>query len=69
MDDRPVAVLGLGRMGAAMARTLLQSGFDLVLWNRTHSVAVDLAAELGARVASTAAEAGAAADGFKLPKI
>ena len=49
-------------MGAAMARNLAQSGFDLVLWNRTHPGAVDLADALGAGVASTAAEAAVAAD-------
>ena len=33
-----VAVLGLGRMGAAMATRLLEAGHDVVVWNRTHSV-------------------------------
>jgi 3-hydroxyisobutyrate dehydrogenase-like beta-hydroxyacid dehydrogenase len=30
-----VAFLGLGRMGAPMARRLLDSGHDVVVWNRT----------------------------------
>lgn len=53
MGDGPIAVLGLGRMGAAMADTLARSDFDLVLWNRTPSVAEDLAERLGASVAET----------------
>lgn len=30
-----VAVLGMGKMGSAIARRLKQSGFELILWNRT----------------------------------
>ncbi|MGH2357868.1 MAG: phosphogluconate dehydrogenase (NAD(+)-dependent, decarboxylating) [Candidatus Limnocylindria bacterium] len=40
-----VAVGGLGRMGAGMARRLARGGHDVVVWNRTEQVAVDLAAE------------------------
>lgn len=53
----PVAVLGLGRMGSAMARRLNVSGFEIVLWNRTGATAAALAGELGATVAPTPAEA------------
>jgi 3-hydroxyisobutyrate dehydrogenase-like beta-hydroxyacid dehydrogenase len=42
-----VGVLGLGRMGSAMARRLRAEGFELVLWNRSGDVADALAAELG----------------------
>ena len=42
-----VGVLGLGRMGSAMARRLRDEGFELVLWNRSGDVADALAAELG----------------------
>ena len=59
---RTVAVLGTGHMGTAMSRALAGAGFDLVLYNRTPSRAEPLAAELGARVVNTAAEAVAAAD-------
>jgi len=51
-----VGVLGIGRMGAAMARALHTAGHDLVLWNRSPEAADALAAELGARVAATPAE-------------
>ncbi len=57
-----VALLGTGRMGSAMARALARSGASLVLWNRTAEPARALAAELGARLASTPAEAAAASD-------
>ena len=57
-----VAVVGLGRMGAAMARRIAGSGVPVILWNRTHSTATALAEELGAAVASTPAEAARRAD-------
>jgi len=59
---RTVAVLGTGHMGSAMSRALAAGGFDLVLYNRTLERCEPLAAELGARVLPTAAEAVAAAD-------
>jgi 6-phosphogluconate dehydrogenase len=40
-----IAVCGLGRMGAGMARRLARGGHDVVAWNRTEQVAIDLAAE------------------------
>jgi 6-phosphogluconate dehydrogenase len=40
-----VGIVGLGRIGAGMARRLARGGHDVVAWNRTHQVAVDLAAE------------------------
>jgi 3-hydroxyisobutyrate dehydrogenase len=42
-----VAVLGTGRMGAAMASRLVAAGHELVLWNRTTAKAVELARRLG----------------------
>ena len=56
-----VAVVGLGRMGAAMARTLSRAGFDLVVWNRSHEAAEVVAADVGARVADSPAAAAASA--------
>jgi 6-phosphogluconate dehydrogenase len=40
-----IAVCGLGRMGAGMTRRLARGGHDVVVWNRTEQVAIDLAAE------------------------
>jgi 3-hydroxyisobutyrate dehydrogenase-like beta-hydroxyacid dehydrogenase len=57
-----VAVLGTGRMGSAMARSLGRAGLSLVVWNRTRDRAEALAGALDARVASTPAEAASLAD-------
>ncbi len=56
------AVLGLGRMGSAMARALARGGTELVLYNRSADRAQRLAGELGARVVSRPADAAAGAD-------
>jgi 3-hydroxyisobutyrate dehydrogenase-like beta-hydroxyacid dehydrogenase len=56
-----IAFLGLGQMGRHMARRLLTSGHELIVWNRTRERAGSLAAE-GARVAATPAEAAREAD-------
>ncbi|MFD4555677.1 NAD(P)-dependent oxidoreductase [Streptomyces sp. NPDC058469] len=56
-----VAVLGVGVMGAPMARNLLRAGFDVRVWNRTRARAEALAAQ-GACVASSPAEAASDAD-------
>jgi 3-hydroxyisobutyrate dehydrogenase/2-hydroxy-3-oxopropionate reductase len=52
-----VALMGVGRMGSAMARSLSRNGFSLELYNRSADKARALADELGASVAMTAAEA------------
>jgi 3-hydroxyisobutyrate dehydrogenase-like beta-hydroxyacid dehydrogenase len=52
-----VAVLGTGRMGAAMAGSLRRARFAVTLWNRTRSTSEAVAREIGARVAETPAEA------------
>ena len=57
-----VAVIGCGRMGSAMARALARGGVDLIVHNRSEDPARALAAELGARFATTPAEAAAASD-------
>jgi 3-hydroxyisobutyrate dehydrogenase-like beta-hydroxyacid dehydrogenase len=57
-----VAVVGTGRMGTAMARSLARGGSDLVLYNRTPERCRRLAEELGARVVDTPAAASAAAE-------
>ena len=40
-----IAIAGLGRIGAGMARRLARNGHDVIAWNRTASVATELAAE------------------------
>ena len=42
-----VAICGLGRMGAGMARRAARGGHDVVAWNRTESIAAEVAAEAG----------------------
>jgi 3-hydroxyisobutyrate dehydrogenase-like beta-hydroxyacid dehydrogenase len=50
-----VTVIGLGPMGAKMARTFLEAGHEVTVWNRTKSKEEPLAAE-GAKRASAASE-------------
>ncbi|MGI5418860.1 NAD(P)-dependent oxidoreductase [Actinomadura luteofluorescens] len=57
----PVTVIGLGPMGATMARTFLKNGHPTTVWNRTASKAAPLVEE-GATLAPTAAEALAASE-------
>ncbi|MEO7520963.1 MAG: NAD(P)-dependent oxidoreductase [Gemmatimonas sp.] len=59
-----VAFLGLGAIGAPMARHLVRPGFDLVVWNRTTQRSLDFVADAGehVRVAGTPADAAAGRD-------
>jgi 2-hydroxy-3-oxopropionate reductase len=56
-----IAFLGIGLMGAPMARRLLRSGYELTAWNRTRAKADALRAD-GAAVVDTPAEAVASAN-------
>lgn len=56
LTKTPVTVLGLGAMGAALARALLAAGHPVTVWNRTPRRAEPLVAA-GATAAATAAEA------------
>jgi 3-hydroxyisobutyrate dehydrogenase len=56
-----VGVVGLGTMGAPMARHLIAAGHDLTVWNRTRHREEPLAA-LGAARAESAAQAADGAD-------
>jgi 3-hydroxyisobutyrate dehydrogenase len=58
-----VAFLGLGAIGAPMARHLANDRFDLAVWNRTSEKALAFAGSGRARVAATPAEA---ADGAEI---
>ncbi len=49
-------VIGLGAMGAPMARNLARAGLLHALWNRTTAKAATLAQELGCRHSATPAE-------------
>jgi 3-hydroxyisobutyrate dehydrogenase len=52
-----VGFIGLGAIGAPMARHLTKPPFDLAVWNRTREKAELFGKETGARVAASAAEA------------
>ena len=57
-----VSFLGLGAIGAPMARHLAKPPFSLTVWNRTVERAQAFAAETGARVAKSPADAARGAD-------
>ena len=52
----PVAFLGIGTMGHAMAASALRAGIPTIVWNRDPEATRDLA-DLGAEVAETPADA------------
>ena len=60
-DALAVAVVGTGRMGAAMVRRLRGAGVRVVVFNRTTDRAAKVAAETGATAVTTAREAAGAA--------
>jgi 3-hydroxyisobutyrate dehydrogenase-like beta-hydroxyacid dehydrogenase len=64
MAIEKVGFVGLGIMGAPMARNLGEAGFDLAVYTRTREKAERFAAEHGARAAATPAEAAEGADAF-----
>jgi 3-hydroxyisobutyrate dehydrogenase len=55
-DERTVALLGTGIMGAGMARNIAGAGIPLRVWNRSREKALPLA-DAGATVCATPAEA------------
>ena len=56
MMSEKITFLGLGNLGMPIAESLIKSGFELTVWNRTKSKADPLAA-LGAKVVTTPLEA------------
>lgn len=58
MSDKAikVGVIGLGAMGASMARNLARAGLLAAVWNRTTAKAEQLAAELGVACADDLAD-------------
>jgi 3-hydroxyisobutyrate dehydrogenase/2-hydroxy-3-oxopropionate reductase len=57
-----VAVVGIGRMGGAMAAKLCRAGCDTILWSRDAAKSERLGRALGLQVASSAADAAARAE-------
>ncbi len=57
-----VAFIGLGVMGAPMARHLAQAGHDVTVYNRTRAKAATWVASHGGRLAATPASAAAGAE-------
>lgn len=55
-------MVGLGRMGSAMARRFHGAGHDLVVWNRDRTKAEALADDTGAAIAASPAAAAKEAD-------
>lgn len=58
--------IGLGAMGAHMARNLAQHGFLTAVWNRTEAKAAALADELGVACAASPAQLAATVDAVLL---
>lgn len=52
MDKEPIGFIGLGNMGAPMARNLLEAGFKVTVYNRTAERAAPFAAS-GAAIADS----------------
>jgi len=50
-----IAILGLGRMGSALASTLLQHGNEVTVWNRTESKTAPLVAAGASKASDPAA--------------
>ena len=58
---RSVSIIGLGIMGAELAQVLIESGYDVTVWNRTPEKAAPHV-KAGAKLATTAGEAVRAGD-------
>lgn len=60
-DRQRIAYIGLGVMGAGMAARLVESGYNVAVYNRTRSKAEEVG-KLGARIAESPADAAREAD-------
>jgi 3-hydroxyisobutyrate dehydrogenase-like beta-hydroxyacid dehydrogenase len=63
-SNQRIAFVGLGIMGAPMARNLLEAGFDVSVYTRTSEKAERFAAEHGGHAAGTPAQAAGRAEVF-----
>jgi 3-hydroxyisobutyrate dehydrogenase len=63
-SNQRIAFVGLGIMGAPMARNLLEAGFDVTVYTRTSEKAERFAAEHGGQAARTPGEAAGRTDVF-----
>lgn len=61
MAKQRIGFIGLGSMGGGMACRLAETGYEIAVYNRTRSK-TEQAAELGARVAESPADAATGAD-------
>jgi 3-hydroxyisobutyrate dehydrogenase len=61
MERQRLGFIGLGNMGLGIASRLVESGYDMAVFNRTRSKS-DEVGRLGARVADSPADAAAGAD-------
>jgi len=57
VTTKAVSFLGLGAMGAGMARRLLDQGYSLTVWNRSAAAVDEFVAHEGVTAAATPAEA------------
>ena len=53
-DRKRVGFIGLGHMGSAMARRLVEAGYDVTVWSRTAAHVDELAADGATRADSPA---------------
>src|SRR5437899_10595068 len=61
MDKPRIGFIGLGSMGLGMASRLLESGYEVAVYNRTRSKSEELGRQ-GARVATSPSDVAAGAD-------
>lgn len=60
--DRKIGFIGLGMMGMPIAEHLIQSGYEVIAYNRTRSKAEKLAAEQKSKIACSPREAAQGSD-------
>ena len=56
-DVKPVGFIGLGRMGAAIARRMVMAGVEVAAWNRSRSDRIEDLVRSRVKLVDTSAEA------------